>query len=403
MRTRSLQISKRSRRAGALAAVIVGGALIAPSQAAPDADPPALLQPMAGTADARYPGEDEVPPPGSISQTMGTVTNSQGTVVNNSRMYITNGQDNPIWGGLYFGEYNRPVEDPEMYLPSCIPSTDVPCVPNPFYQPECATSDPATQLKGQYQRHRMYPMGPLEGGGADVGLLTQMKVNMVAFGSVPATATLTMRSPRISGEVQPFYIHLWDSQVTRSTAPRRASSCDPDFRAPGAQVSSLVEGQIEVTLSDLVVDGVPVDVGPACRTEHAAEIDLWAEFDEGYYTAAGGGPLGAYDGLHPGSIIPLDHPLYFGAFDGRDIPASAGIDVPAFTGCGTGGDDLSPLVTAMASGPNNPVRAVQGPLISLNEIPWDDFTRCTQGGGQLQCPLPGPETPEMPPLPWEEN
>lgn len=398
MRTLAPQISKRSRRAGALAAVIVGGALIAPSQAAPEGEPPATLEPAVGLAQAQYPGEEDVPPPGAIAQTMGTVTNSQGTVVNNSRMYITSGPDNPVWGGLYFGEYNMPVENPTTYQPSCVRGL-APCVANPFYQPECATDDPATRLRGAYQKHRMYPMAPLDGGGADVGLLTEMRVNMVAFGSVPATATLTMRSPRVDGEVQPFHVHVWDSTVRSNDGVDRRSSCAPDFRADEA-VSSLVEGQVEVAVSDLVVDGVPVDVGQTCRTEKPAALNLWGE--SGSYAPAQGGNLGAYEGLHPGSVIALDDPLYFGVFDGRDIPASTGIEVPAFTGCGTGGDDLSPLVTAMASGPNNPVRAVQSTLVGLNEIPWDDFTRCSPPPGSI-CPLPAPDVPEMPRVPWEEN
>lgn len=395
MRTPSLQISKRSRRAGALAAVIVGGALIAPSQAAPDADPPASLQPMAGTAEAQYPGQDEVPPPGSIAQAQGTVTNSQIAVVNSSRMSIESGPENPIWGGLYFGEYNTPIDDPTSYRPPCIQSDIATCVPNPFYQPECADGNISNQLRAQYIKHRMYFLSPLEGGGADVGLITRMNINMVAFGSVPATATLTMRSPRVDGQVQPADIHQWDSGQ-RS----RRSACDPNFVAE-YPVSVLVEAQAEISISDLVVDGVPVDVGAQCRTEHPVDLNLWGDFQSGAYFPGSGGPLGAFDGLHPGSILPLDAPLYRGAFAGREIPASAGIDVPAFVNCGVGGDDLSPLVTAMASGPNNPVRAFQSPLVSHADIPWDDFTRCDASSGF--CPLPAPDVPELPPLPWEEN
>jgi hypothetical protein len=308
-------------------------------------------------------------------------------------MYITAGPDNPIWGALYVGIFNTPIENPDHYDNPCIPGFGrPPCVPNPFRQPACATDDPATQTGAAYQPSQMYPLGPLPGGGADVGLVARIPVNLVAFGSIPATATVTMRAPRVNGEVQPFKVHQW-----QSTGTGRANSCDPSFHPP---VSVLVEGQVEIFMSDLVIDGVPVDLGPGCRTERPSDLRLWGEVGSGPgggggYTPGSGGDLGAYDGLHPGSSLPLDHPLYLGAFDGRDIPASTGVEVPPFTGCTAGDDDLSPLLTAMASGPNNPVRATQSPTVPFGDLPWDDFTECSSG----ICPLPAPATPEMPPLP----
>ena len=35
------------------------------------------------------------------------------------------------------------------------------------------------------------------------------------------------------------------------------------------------------------------------------------------------------------------------------------IDIPAFTGCHRGSDNLDPLITAMVSGPGNPVQITQ--------------------------------------------
>ncbi|WP_344201930.1 hypothetical protein [Aeromicrobium alkaliterrae] len=312
---------------------------------------------------------------------------SQGAVVNRSKMYLATSPDNPIWGAMYFGGLNFPVEDPDRYVLACADVGGPPCVPNPFEQPECATDDPSTQTGMSYQSHWMYTLGPLPGGGADVGLINEMEVNLLAFGSIPATATLTMRTPIVDGRVQPLSIHIW-----QATEVGRATSCDPSFVA---EPSALVEGQVNIYVSDLSIDGVPVELGPSCRTERPSDLYLWGDFASGAYTAGSGGPLGAYDGLHPGSILPLTSPVYQGAFEGRDIPASTGIEVAPFTGCGTGSDDLGPLLTAMASGPNNPVSAVQGPLVPLGEIPWDDFTRCISN----LCPLPGPATPPRPPLP----
>ena len=378
----SLPRGNRIRRAVAFAAVVACGATMLPAQAAPESQEQS--QSGANVMAAQFPGEDQVPPPGSISLTQGTVTSSQGAVVNRSKMYITTAASNPIWGAMYFGQFNFPVESPETYVLACADVGGPPCVPNPFDQPECATDDPTTQAGMSYQSHRMYTMGPFPDGGADVGLVNRMKVNLLAFGSIPAVATLTMRTPVIGGEVTPLNIHIW--QYTND------ESCDPNF-VP--EPSALVEGKVDIYLSDLSIDGVAVELGPNCRTERPSDLFLWGDFASGAYTAGSGGPLGSSEGLHPGSILPLTSPVYQGAFDGREIPASAGVDVAPFVGCGSESDDLSAVVTAMASGPNNPVSAVQGPLVPLGEIPWDDFTRCIS---EL-CPLPGPAKPEMPPLP----
>ncbi len=359
-----------------------------PAQAAPESQQQG--QSSGDVMAAQFPGEDQVPPPGSISLTQGTVTSSQGAVVNRSKMYITTAANNPIWGAMYFGLLNFPVESPDSYALACADVGGPPCVPNPFEQPECATDDPATQTGMSYQPHRMYTMGPLPGGGADVGLVNRMKVNLVAFGSIPAVATLTMRTPVVDGEVTPLSVHIW-----QSTPGGRASSCDPSFEpAP----SALVEGQVDIYLSDLSIDGVPVELGPNCRTERPSDLFLWGDFASGAYTAGGGGPLGSYEGLHPGSIVPLTSPVYQGAFDGRQIPASAGIDVAPFVDCGSESDDLSAVLTAMASGPNNPVAVTQGALVSSDgTVPFGDLAKCDPISGN--CPLPGPAAPAMPPLP----
>lgn len=396
MKLTSLTRSNRIRRAVAFAAVVACGTTMLPAQAAPESQQQG--QSSANVMAAQFPGEDDVPPPGSISLTQGIVTSSQGAVVNRSKMYITTGPENPIWGGMFFGLFNYPVESPTTFRPGCTFLEGPPCVPDPFHQPPCATDDPATQSGMQYQPHLMYALGPIAGGGADVGLVTKTKVNLVAFGSIPATATLTLRTPRANGEAQPFKVHIW-----QSTDAGRVNSCDPSFVPP---TSALIEGQVDIYLSELTIDGVPVDVGASCRTERPSDLYLWGDFESGGYTAGTGGPVNAYDGMHPGSILPLTSPVYQGAFDGREIPASTGIDVAPFTGCVSGGDDLSSVLTSLASGPNNPVRVVQGPLVAATgTIPFENLTQCVPQIGQVPaiCPLPGPAVPERPPLAGSET
>lgn len=389
-RTTPHRLAVRGRRIIAATITLIVGAAVLPSNAAPDSDSRLAGEQRGVHLTARLPGASDLPAPGTISLAEGTVTGSQGTVVRGSRMYITVGPENPIWGALYFAEFNWPVEDPTQFVALC--SQGRPCVPDPFYQPECATDEPATRKMSYYFRNPLYPLSPLGGGGADVGLLAETRVNLLAFGSIPATATLTMRTPSSGGSVRPLMAHIWQ----RGTG--YPIGCGP-LQVAAPPISALVEGKVEIRLSDLTVDGVSVDLGPNCRTETPVDLYLWGETDRRGYYPNSGGDLGAYDGLHPGSVIPLDDPFYFGHFEGRDLPASSGVHVPPFTGCGIGSDDLSPVISAMASGPNNPVRAVQGQTASFDSIPLEDLTQCSPFGG---CPLPAPAVPPMPPLPSGE-
>lgn len=342
------------------------------------------------------PGEEDLPVGTLVPGIEGAVANDQAiaaltqtSTVRASKTNITIGPDAPMWGALYTFMYNTPTDDPVSYLQPCIRNR--PCIPNPFAQPACATDDLSTQSRGPFFRHQLYPVSPLATGGADVGLLAKVPVKLSAFGSIPAEVTLTLRTPRVDGRVKPLNIYMW--QINPS-----ALSCDPDY-VPPSTFDILAEGEVEISLSDLSVDGVDVPLGPSCRTVEPAELALWGETSKGEYTARDGGPLGAFDGLHPGSLGPLDNPYYPKELQGRTIPASTGLTVPPFTGCGVGGEDLSPLVTSMASGPNNPIRATQGKVafhstLDGAKIDLDTVKDCFGD----ECPVI-PAAPETPPLP----
>lgn len=380
MRPTDLRLGPRVRRtaAGCCAALMLG--LTMPGGAAP-----AATQVGGASADSL--------PEGPVSQAVGVVVTTQTSAVRASKMFITVGPESPIWAAMYFGMNNLPLEEPTSYLPTCLEALGTPCVSYPFYQPECATDDPATQQKSSYFRNDLYPVLPLGAGESELGVLARTPVRLLAFGAIPATATVTMRLVESAGSFEPLTAHIWDS----SNNPQ---GCAP-LPSGSFPTSALVEGKINIELSDLVIDGAPVDLGPACRTEEPADVYLWGEFasGEGGYSPNLGGNLGAYDGLHPGSFGPLDHPLYL-EDNGRTIPASTGVDIPPFVGCGAGGENLSDVVTVMASGDNNPVRAVQGGLVATGgpgaPVPLDNLAACNPFG---QCPLPGPGTPERPPLP----
>ncbi|WHM35589.1 DUF6801 domain-containing protein [Streptomyces sp. BPTC-684] len=87
-------------------------------------------------------------------------------------------------------------------------------------------------------------------------------------------------------------------------------------------------------IHDVRVNGVPMDVGPRCRTARPFDTVL----------------SGAYNFLTGGIL------------DGE-------IAIPPFAGCGSRGEDLSPLFTAAVSGPGNAVRIRQGQLAGAGSAP----------------------------------
>ncbi|MBC7269927.1 MAG: hypothetical protein H5T76_14660, partial [Streptomyces sp.] len=66
-------------------------------------------------------------------------------------------------------------------------------------------------------------------------------------------------------------------------------------------------------------------------------------------------------------------------------PLTGEFTIPAFTGCGTGGEDLDPLLTASVSGPGNYTKQIQGqtcaPLVF-------NPAECTEDLQPLQVPAP---------------
>ncbi|WP_328443497.1 DUF6801 domain-containing protein [Amycolatopsis sp. NBC_00438] len=108
-------------------------------------------------------------------------------------------------------------------------------------------------------------------------------------------------------------------------------------------------------LSEAKVNGVPLDLGPDCVTAEPVSLDL----------------SGPYDPFSVGHI--------------RTDPEK-GFVLPAFRGCGAGGQDLNPLLTGMSSGPGN-----QAFVDTYNLVPCvePDQTQCPDGSNP---PSPGGAT-----------
>lgn len=80
-------------------------------------------------------------------------------------------------------------------------------------------------------------------------------------------------------------------------------------------------------LHDVKVNGVPLDVGPDCRTSAPYKVVLRGDFTK--------------------------EPRYLSVLMGGALNGT--IDIPAFSGCGTGSEDLDALFTASISGPGNTI------------------------------------------------
>lgn len=185
--------------------------------------------------------------------------------------------------------------------------------------------------------------------GADqpYGIFPPVRVHTVAFGSIPVTATVNVRQYSHGGVVDP--IPFSQSFEQDGTAP--AGRIIPGYEEYGPSLgptSVFVRGiqshaPVEVRLSDISVDGVGLPVGPSCRASQA-RLDVT--------TATGWGEAAVLAGLRdPVKGAPDE----FRVVGPAPSYLQGNIDIPAFTGCRNGADDLSRLITAMVSGSDNPL------------------------------------------------
>ena len=173
------------------------------------------------------------------------------------------------------------------------------------------------------------------------GLLPPVRVNSVAFGSIPLTAIVHISQPLRDGTIQPLSMR-WLTTATAVPAGVVIPGYGP---APGGQIffapPPIFGGPVEIRLSDVEVDGVPVPVGNDC----AAAAELAFHPRAGYYDSGAPQQKG-----EPGEFSPL------GADPGY-LPGT--VDIAPFSNCRDGGEDLAPLLTNMISGPGNHIDMTQ--------------------------------------------
>ena len=199
-----------------------------------------------------------------------------------------------------------------MRLPAVIMAADVKtAVVRPPPPSEVSLSITSTNL--------LYVISP-NGASKPYGEFPAVTVRTVAFGAIPVEATVHVSQLRDDSDLP---------------VPIRLVQVNESARGTGIQrvLDAEASGEVSVRVSDLKVDGVPVELGGSCVTARPARLDL---VGKGY-------PL----------LSPRDINATFSAALGGRLNGT--VDIPAFTGCGVGSENLSPMVTGLVSGPDNPI------------------------------------------------
>ncbi|CAB92898.1 DUF6801 domain-containing protein [Streptomyces violaceoruber] len=115
-----------------------------------------------------------------------------------------------------------------------------------------------------------------------------------------------------------------------------------------------VRAPLVLHVLDLEVNGTPLDVGSECRTETSltSEDPDPANFPGDHLVLYGRGE----------QLIGLPATGYL-LLSGGALSGEA--TIPAFTGCGSDGEDLDRLLTASVSGPGNYIKQVQGQTCAI--------------------------------------
>ncbi|MFI7286117.1 DUF6801 domain-containing protein [Streptomyces anulatus] len=184
-----------------------------------------------------------------------------------------------------------------------------------YINDSCAsTVDVSSEVNFDYQGRRQLP---------------PTKATFLSYGFMPTTATMTLEQ----------------------VGPPAAIHTHTVTNTPTYPEETTVTAQLVMRLSDVEVNGVPLDVGPDCRTERPFEQVLRG-YGQSYPPA---GYLVAYGGTLTGYA-----------------------HIPPFEGCGVG-EDLDPIFTSAISSPGRKA---------------DNYTKMTQAP---LCVATNPEGPDCPP------
>ncbi|MEU6477734.1 DUF6801 domain-containing protein [Streptomyces sp. NPDC047017] len=178
------------------------------------------------------------------------------------------------------------------------------------------------------------------------------KATFLTFDFVPATATMVLE------QTGPLAV---DSLGYLDTSP--------------LYLDSYIRVPLVLHITSLTVNGTPLDVGPSCRTRTplASKDPEPANHPGDHLVLHGRTEMGSGENA-TGYLLLSGGPLY------------GSMTVPAFTGCGSGGEDLDPLLTASVSGPDNYIKQIQGQTCGQAEPQYG--TECTDDKQPIKIPVP---------------
>ncbi|MFB9314525.1 hypothetical protein [Nocardioides plantarum] len=226
-----------------------------------------------------------------------------------------------------------------FYVPANVATADVvaSAIPNP---------EPGVNFRILNTNNAFFVSPP--GSSHDYGDLAPVVVRSLAFGAIPVQVTVHINQQR-NADGTPVPIKL-------STQEDQLKTVEGEQQPRWTLYDSSATAKLELRLSDLSIDGQPVPLGPACRPVRASDLVLRGE---GYTNVA------TIDRAALTSTVAGLQRYYAAGGGGR---LTGNVDIPPFAGCRHGTEDLSPLLTATISGPDNPlVFQLSGPRCAGRE------------------------------------
>lgn len=200
--------------------------------------------------------------------------------------------------------------------------------------------DPETNLQMTLFRNSAFFMSDAA-AEHPYGHMPPFTVRTVAFGSVPAEATVRVSQRRDE----------YDLPIPISIETNDHLCQEPGCGRARTYLETVVDDSVWVRVIELKVDGVDLGITGRCQTVEPAPLSLT---NPGFTaTVTGSGPQALAQMIDNG---------WFAAARGGVLEGH--MDLPEFSECLTAqGEDISPMVTGTVSGPGNSVRLhASGPV-----------------------------------------